>query len=57
MKSNLYPPAEWPLVVMTVVYPGPDGRVRVADVRTATSSYTRPSAKLVFLFSGIKENA
>ena len=52
---KFHPPSEWPLAVVTAVYPGPDGRIRVADVRTATYSYTRPSVKLVLLFSDIKE--
>ena len=34
---------------MSVVYPGADERVQVADVKTATRTYRRPVHKLCIL--------
>ena len=48
-------PAEWLLEIIDAVYPGPDGIVRVAHVRTATSTYNRPVVKLVPLVEGSNE--
>ena len=42
-------PGSWPLGVVTSIHPGTDNLVRVVEVRTATSTYTRPVAKLVLL--------
>ena len=39
----------WPLARMTAVFPGQDGLVRVAEVKTATGTYTRPIVKLALL--------
>ena len=39
----------WPLARVVQVHPGSDGRVRSADVKTATSTYTRPANKLCLL--------
>ena len=36
----------WPLGRVTEVYPGPDGRVRVAKVQVGQNSITRPITKL-----------
>ena len=37
---------KWPLARITKVMPGPDGIVRVVEVRTKTGVYTRPATKL-----------
>ena len=43
------PPLCWPCGRITNVFPGRDGIVRVAEVRTASGTYRRPVAKLVRL--------
>ncbi|XP_075163386.1 uncharacterized protein LOC142236021 [Haematobia irritans] len=47
-EENL-PPNVWRLGRITRVYPGNDGRIRVADVRTERGIITRPITKLVVL--------
>lgn len=47
IKSELQPPSKWALARVTALFPGPDGLVRVASVRTASSVFKRPIAKLV----------
>ena len=37
---------KWPLGRITRVMPGPDGVVRVVEVKTKNGTYTRPVAKL-----------
>lgn len=44
-QPNL-PPLQWPLGVVEQIYPGTDGVVRVALVRTTTGRYKRPVVKL-----------
>ena len=39
----------WPLARVTAVFPGQDGLVRVATVKTATGTYKRPVAKMSLL--------
>ena len=39
----------WPMGKVTKVYPGADGKVRVADVRTEKGTYRRPIVRLVVL--------
>lgn len=39
-------PLRWPIGVIQEVYPGRDGRVRVAMVKTATGTFKRPIVKL-----------
>ena len=39
----------WPKGVVTQVYPGKRGVIRVVDVRTATGTYRRPVHKLIIL--------
>lgn len=39
----------WPRGIVERVYEGPDGGVRVADVRTRTGTFKRPTSKLVVL--------
>lgn len=40
------PPLRWPLGIVQEVYPGKDGRVRVALIKTASSTFKRPIVKL-----------
>ncbi|XP_071581108.1 uncharacterized protein [Temnothorax nylanderi] len=42
-------PAKWPLARITAVHPGDDGLVWVVSIKTATSEFKRPVAKLVLL--------
>ena len=39
----------WPLARVTKTYPGPDGLVRVVEVKTARDVYKRPVTKTVRL--------
>ena len=41
----------WPLKRVLRALPGDDGRVRAAEVRTKTGTYTRPVVKLCLLES------
>ena len=41
----------WPLARVLRVFPGDDGRVRAAEVRTRSGVYTRPAVKLCLLES------
>lgn len=47
IRHDATPPSKWPLVCITDVHPGQDGRICVATVRTATTELTRPVTKLV----------
>lgn len=47
LKEDNVPPLKWPLARVVSTHPGRDGRVRVATVRTSSSSYKRPTCKLV----------
>ncbi|XP_029170330.1 uncharacterized protein LOC114940017 [Nylanderia fulva] len=49
LRSETTPPTRWPLARITRLHPGSDGHVRVVDIRTASTSLTRPVSKLVFL--------
>ncbi|XP_025155791.1 uncharacterized protein LOC112588842 [Harpegnathos saltator] len=49
LADSRFPPTRWPLGRITGLLPGPDGHVRVAQVRTADSTLTRPLVKLVRL--------
>ena len=49
LRNEQYPPCKWPLARVIKVYPGSDGMVRVVDIKTATSSYTRPISKISLL--------
>ena len=40
------PRGSWPRGLVTAVFPGRDGKVRVADVKTATGTFRRPVVKL-----------
>ncbi|XP_046745774.1 uncharacterized protein LOC124411010 [Diprion similis] len=46
IKNKQLPPTKWPLARVTNVHSGEDKKVRVATVKTATSSLTRPVVKL-----------
>ncbi|XP_029156832.1 uncharacterized protein LOC114929451 [Nylanderia fulva] len=49
IKDERFPPTKWPLARITDVHPGVDGLIRVATVKTATSSFKRPIVKLCLL--------
>ncbi|XP_077282090.1 uncharacterized protein LOC143908342 [Temnothorax americanus] len=49
MTDERYPPSKWPLGRVTKLHPGPDGLTRVVTLRTASSSFKRPIAKLCVL--------
>ena len=46
IKCDNVPPLLWPLGIINNTYPGADGIVRVADVRTKTGVYRRAVVKL-----------
>ncbi|XP_075150654.1 uncharacterized protein LOC142224752 [Haematobia irritans] len=48
-RDEQLPPTSWKLGRVDDVYPGSDGRVRVAEVRTANGVVRRPVVKLVIL--------
>lgn len=45
--SENTPPSDWPLGRVTAVHPGKDELVRNVDIRTATTTLTRPIQKIV----------
>lgn len=47
--SETSPPNKWPLARIVETHPGDDGQVRVATLRTATSTFKRPVNRLVLL--------
>ncbi|KAL7292599.1 hypothetical protein TKK_0013730 [Trichogramma kaykai] len=49
IRNELSPPSEWPLGLVTKTHPGTDGLVRVATIRTAQATFTRPVVKLTRL--------
>lgn len=49
VKEDGLPPLKWQLAVVHEVHPGTDGVVRAATVKTATSIFKRPVAKLCIL--------
>lgn len=49
LKNEVTPSSKWPLARVERLHPGKDGHVRVVDIRTATSTLTRPVSKLVLL--------
>lgn len=46
IKSSQAPALSWPLGRISRVFPGPDGVVRVAEVKTSSGTLTRPLVKL-----------
>lgn len=49
IADNTMPRGTWPRGIVRQTYPGPDGRVRVADVDTVAGSIRRPSARLIVI--------
>ena len=43
------PPSRWPLGRVIEVHPGKDGLIRVATVKTSSTTLTRPIVKLIRL--------
>ena len=46
LKEDNSPPLHWPLGLVEKTYPGPDGIVRVVDVRTRTGTHRRPVVRI-----------
>lgn len=46
IKNKLLPPSKWELARIEEVHPGPDGRVRVITLRTASTKLKRPIAQI-----------
>lgn len=46
VKDDLSPPLMWNIGIITAIYPGSDGVIRVVQVRTKTGSYKRPVVKV-----------
>ncbi|CAB0043514.1 unnamed protein product [Trichogramma brassicae] len=49
LRDDLCTPSSWPLARVVQVHPGSDGLVRVATIKTASSTFTRPIVKLIKL--------
>ncbi|XP_070527375.1 uncharacterized protein [Cardiocondyla obscurior] len=49
LRNPLLPPCKWEIGRVIQVHPGADGLVRVATVKTASSSYVRPVGKICVL--------
>nr|XP_034195140.1 uncharacterized protein LOC117611301 [Osmia lignaria] len=49
LTDERFPPCKWPLARVLAVHPGPDGLTRVVTIKTATSTLTRPIARLALL--------
>ncbi|XP_011859181.1 PREDICTED: uncharacterized protein LOC105556699 [Vollenhovia emeryi] len=49
ITDERYPPGKWPLARVIELHPASDGLTRVVTVRTATSTFKRPIAKLCVL--------
>ena len=49
IEDNIMGQTRWPLVRIIEVFPGNDGQVRVALVKTAKGTYRRPAVKMVLL--------
>lgn len=45
----------WPKGTVQKVYPGPDGRVRVVDIKTATGVTKRPATRVALLLGNVSE--
>lgn len=46
LKEEDNPPLKWPLARIIEIYPGPDNKLRVVKVRTASGVFTRSISKL-----------
>lgn len=53
VKDTLTFKSDWPLAVVTTTCPGPDGRIRVVELRSGTTILKRPIANLVKLLSDV----
>lgn len=49
IRSETAQPTKWPLARITKLLPGADEQVRVVELRTTSSNFTRPVSKLVLL--------
>ena len=49
VKEDSLISTHWPLARITATFPGLDGHVRVVTIKTASSSYKRPTTKIVLL--------
>ena len=49
VMDDLQPPCEWRLEIIEDTYPGTDGNIRTADVRTPSGIITRPILKLCLI--------
>lgn len=49
LKEDSIVPSKWPLAKVIRVYPGKDGLVRVATVKTEKGTYKRPVSKIALL--------
>ena len=49
LSDETMPLSKWPLGKVTKVYHGPDGLVRVVDLKTGSSNLKRPVHKLILL--------
>ncbi|XP_055588800.1 uncharacterized protein LOC129741119 [Uranotaenia lowii] len=54
LKEDNLPPLQWALGRVTKIYPGPDGNIRVVDVKTKDSQFQRGIQKICVL--PIKDN-
>uniref|UniRef100_A0A8D9DS55 Integrase catalytic domain-containing protein n=2 Tax=Cacopsylla melanoneura TaxID=428564 RepID=A0A8D9DS55_9HEMI len=55
LRNQSSSPLDWPLGRVVDVFPGPDGVVRVVQIRTAKSVLTRPVNKLLIVHSSQSE--
>jgi hypothetical protein len=49
LREDNLPPLSWRLAIIIETFPGPDGHVRVATVKTSSGQFRRPIHKLVAL--------
>lgn len=49
ITDERFPPSKWPLARVLTLHPGKDGLTKVVTVKTATTTLTRPIAKLAIL--------
>lgn len=49
IMDTTLPRNTWPRGIISAIYPGPDGRIRVVDVRTARGVFTRAVHKIIKL--------
>ena len=49
LKTDDVPRSRWPLGRILKTFPGSDGRVRMAEVKTPNETLMRPAAKLCML--------